>query len=150
MIRGQRGNSIAEFAMVLPFAAMAVFTVVEASLMGFRSVAAQHGAFRAARVAEVYQGEFADAEFYAMLHPAVFRGGISRPSEAGRDEMAVEALSRPIARLRALSPAEMIRRVSPQGRALPAGLSNEILRGGDTPSPYCAAEGGYYACGYPR
>lgn len=41
-------------------------------------------------------------------------------------------------------------RIFPQQHALPAGLSDEELRGGDTPSPYCVNGENYEACGYPE
>lgn len=37
-------------------------------------------------------------------------------------------------------------KILPSIPALPPDLSNEILRGGDTPSPYCRASGGYRLC----
>lgn len=33
---------------------------------------------------------------------------------------------------------------------LPRGLDDHVLRGGDTPSPYCVKDGGYQLCGYPE
>ena len=37
-------------------------------------------------------------------------------------------------------------KIVPSMMALPPDLSNEILRGGDTPSPYCRSSGGYRLC----
>ncbi|HQC50875.1 MAG: hypothetical protein BWY40_01261 [bacterium ADurb.Bin270] len=38
------------------------------------------------------------------------------------------------------------KKILPSLQALPPDLSNEILRGGDTPSPYCRSSGGYRLC----
>lgn len=149
-MRSERGQSAAEFALVLPFALLLVLLVVEVALTGVRSVVATHAAYRSARVAEVYQAEHAEGELYAMLPPALFRGGIVAPAAAGGEELAIEAAARPVARLAPLTPAAVVRRSASRGRALPDDLPESALRGGDTPSPYCREGGGYRACGYPE
>jgi len=144
------GQSATELALVLPVAVAMMAAVVEMALIGLRSISLQHAAFRAARVAEVYQEGYAPAELYAMLDPALFQASeISRPGGKAGDVL-IGALSRPIADLKTLVPGSVMFRSSPQGRSLPADLSDAVLRGGDTPSPYCVIDEGYGVCGYPK
>ena len=149
-MRSERGQSVAEFALVLPFALLMVAAVVETALVGVRSVVATHAAYRAPRVVEVHQPEHAAGELLAMLPPALFRGGSVAPAADGGEGLAIEAAARPAVRLSALAPATALRREAPQGKALPDDLPEATLRGGDTPSPYCREAGGYRACGYPE
>lgn len=146
---GEKGQSIAEFALVLPLVFLFILVVIELALAGTRGVIARHGAMRAARVHAVYQGRYADGELYAMLPPALFRGGFVNEIQAAPDEIDIDAYARPLVRIRAIEPASSIRRGSPSTKALPDGLTDAALNGGDTPSPYCTDDGGYRVCGYP-
>ncbi len=144
----QKGQSLVEFIIALPFALLLIFTVIEFGLMGVRSIVATHAAMRAARIASTYQTDAIDGELYAMLDRPLFNGSAVR--EIAPDSVEIGARSRPLMKIRALDPGSMLRRRSPRADALPLGLSEAILRNGDTPSPYCINEGGYRACEEPR
>ena len=140
---------ITEFVLALPLVLLLILGVVETAFVGVRSIVAGHAAFRAARVAAVYQREYAGAELYAMLSPALFRGGWIDP-DSPADEIRIGVAANPLVRIRALDPALTIRRASPIAPALPDGLSDAVLRGGDVPSPYCREGARYRVCGYPE
>lgn len=146
----KRGVAIAEFVLVLPFVTLLILLIFEFGLLGIRSIVVQHAAFRAARVAEVYQKDHASQEVASVLPPVLLRDGMADSFE-DRSSVAVTASSRFLSNLFALRPSFLIKRRAPLTFALPQGLSNTILRGGDTPSPYCGEEGeGYRVCGYPE
>lgn len=149
-LNSQRGQSATELALILPMAILLILVVVEMALVGVRSISAQHAAFRAARVAKVYQGEYSESELFAMLDPALFRSGAIDSSGNLAGGVLVRAYSRPVAGLGPMAPASHIRRASPYAPALPAGFSDAVLRGGDAPSPYCRNGEEYGVCGYPQ
>lgn len=140
------GQATPEFALVLPFAVLLILAVIEAALLGVRGAVAEHTAMRAARIASVYQEELADGELLAMLKAPLFRGGWVESSDPQGVRILAEAY--PLTRLRAFEPAMILRRKAPRADALPDGLSEAILRGGDTPAPYCKEGGNYNACDY--
>lgn len=139
-----------EFVLVLPLLLALILCAVETAALGVRGIIAEHAAYRAARVAEVHQGEHAADEVVAMLHPVFFKGSATDVGGDGDDAVTVDAASRPFIDLSALAPADVLRRRAPKSAALPDQLSDVVLQGGDTPSPYCRAEGSYRVCGYPE
>ncbi|MFH0800024.1 MAG: TadE family protein [Pseudomonadota bacterium] len=147
-MRYARGQSLVEFAIVLPMALLLIFVVFEGALTGVRSAMAQHAAMRAARVSAVYQGDLADVELYAMLDRPLFRGGLTEASDASQP-VKIVAVANSLINIPALGPARLLWRESPRADALTPGLSDAVLQGGDTPAPYCNDSGGYRACDYP-
>ncbi|MFH1029043.1 MAG: TadE family protein, partial [Pseudomonadota bacterium] len=79
--KNQSGQSITEFALILPFVFVLIFTVIEGSLTAMRTIAAKYAAVRAARVAAVYQRGLAGRELHASLSPLLFRGGVLSENE---------------------------------------------------------------------
>lgn len=144
----EKGQTIAEFVIVLPVAAFLILAVTEMAFMGIRSIIAQHAAYRAARVAGVYQGEFSETEVNTKLPTILFYGG--QVTDTNSEDIKVETLSKMLFSIRALDPALVIRRSSPRIFALPEGLNTTVLREGDTPSPYCRYDEGYESCDFPQ
>lgn len=144
------GQSAVEFALVLPFFFLLIFALLEAGLVGIRSVMATGVAHEAARTSALFEDPEEGGGAVAMLSPSLFRAGrISLDADApGR--VSVEADARALFELTPLRPASRITRGVPWTGALRPGLSDALLRGGDTPSPYCREGEGYRACGYPK
>ncbi|MFA4974038.1 MAG: hypothetical protein WC683_15615 [bacterium] len=155
---GISGQVASEFVLMLPISAGIIITVLGMALSGVRGVVAQASAMRGARVAAVFQDDFVDDELYASLDPAIFgSNSFQITAEAGgmRTSNELEGIfelhASPNA---ALTSGPMntswFMRASPVTPALPEGLHDAQLRGGDTPSPYCRSDGGYEACGWPE
>lgn len=148
-----RGTSAVEFTLVLPIAALLIVAALGISLTGVRGIVAQLAAVRAARVATVFQDDLIDAELYAALPPTVFRGGLA---EITGERLISNELPGTLELIAAPSGAldfeglrmSLLRRDARITPALPRALPNSVLRGGDTPSPYCRDDGGYSVCGY--
>ena len=147
-----------EFALTLPFAMAMIVAVVALAVFGVRGIAAQLAAQRAARQAALFQENVVQAELDGSLSPTLFRGGafeiagvssVARPSNADEGTMRIGTLSN-AALGHAARGFGAVFRAAPVVPALPAGLSDRVLREGDTPSPYCRNEGGYAVCGFPR
>ncbi len=145
-VRGRRGMQLVECALVLPFVLLLIALPGALALLGVRGELVALGAHRAARVDAVGQGAFARSELLAMLPPQLFSNAGVRSATGS---IAAEGTLRPIVRTIVSERAPVLTRTSARRSALPDGLSNPILRGGDSPSPYCTAEGGYRLCGYP-
>jgi len=155
--RGESGQAATEFALMLPIAAAIIISVFATALTGVRSIVAQHAAVRAARAAAVFQDSQISNELYASLDPSIFRAntfaikaeaGVSRASNELEGVIELNASSN--AALTRGAASSWFKRQSPVTPALPEGLNDAQLRGGDTPSPYCRVQGGYESCGWPE
>jgi hypothetical protein len=152
-MNNSKGTSAVEFTLVLPIAVLLIVAALGISLTGVRGIVTQLAAVRAARVASVFQDDLIDAELYAALPPVGFRGGlaeitgerlISNELPGTLELIALPSGALDLERLRM----SLLRRDAQVTPALPRGLNEGVLRGGDTPSPYCRDEGGYSVCGY--
>jgi hypothetical protein len=115
----------------------------------------QLAAHRAARAAALFAEGTASAEVSAALSPTLFRGGGFEiraagggPRTSNEDEGRLFAGGRSNAAF-AWRGMRSAFRSSTLVPGLPAGLGECVLRRGDTPSPYCRADGGYTLCGHP-
>lgn len=150
-----KGSSAVEFSLILPIAMLLIVASVALSLAGVRGIVAALASGRAARVASVFQDAFIGAELFAALPPELFRGGLFRIegerliSNELPGALSVGAVGNGLFDSADLNMAAF-RREAPVVPALPRGLTDAELRGGDTPSPYCRTEGGYAVCGYPE
>ena len=155
MIRlDSNGSTAVELAAAMPLIALLMLSVVGISSLCVRGSITTLFASCAARAEKVFQGNMARAELYAMLTPD-FTGEIDvdwhepdgskriRNWNFGRARVKVIQTGLPI-----LISADLLTRDSPTTPALPKNLSSAILSGGDTPSPYCRNDMGYYVCGY--
>ncbi|MBN1283564.1 MAG: hypothetical protein JXA24_07330 [Proteobacteria bacterium] len=147
-----------EHALVLPAAVAIIVAVLGMAATGLRTVVAQHAAARAARVAAVFNDGLIGAELHASLAPSMFSAhsfdviadaGGTRLSNEMEGILTLEAVSGAALSGGAAGSRSVVRK-SPATPALPEGLGERVLRGGDTPSPYCRTEGGYSACGWPE
>jgi len=155
--RGKSGQAATEFALMLPIAAAVIIAVFAVALTGVRGIVAQLAAVRAARVAAVFQDDLVANELYASLDPSIFRshsfdikaeaGGMRASNEI---EAVLELNASSTAALANSAASSWFKRLAPLTPALPEDLRDTQLRGGDTPSPYCRAQGGYEACGWPE
>lgn len=154
----EKGQSAVEFVLVLPFAMLLIFTAVGLSISCVRGIVAHLATTRAARAMAMYDEGLAAGEMLALVTPPLFQdGSFEQLARDGSGRMGNEeegvleayAISGRLMGLRSLTPADLVLRESPIVPALEAGLSDAVLRGGDTPSPYCRAGGGYGVCGYP-
>jgi hypothetical protein len=148
-----RGISAVEFTLVLPVAVLLIVAALGISLTGVRGIVTQHAAVRAARVASVFQDDLINAELYAALPPEVFRGGladitgerlITNELPGVLELVAVPSGVLDFEGLRM----SLLRRDAQVVPSLSRGLGDAVLKGGDTPSPYCRDDGGYSVCGY--
>ena len=148
------GSTAVEMAMVMPFIALLILSTIGISSLCVRGNIVTLFAFRAARAEKVFQGDMAKGDLYAMLTPD-FTGeievdwyesdGMKRMKNWNFGRARVEIAN-------ATSPGNLsvvkLSRESPLTPALPKNLSNLVLNGGDTPSPYCRDGLGYSVCGY--
>ncbi len=148
------GNVATEFVLVLPFAMLLIITVLGMAVLGVRAVAVQTAAMQAARKAATFQEDEAIHEFDRNLPENIFAGGAidvrttdGSARSSNEEEGVIEARALSNGALDLFS-ASIVRRQSPVAPALRAGLGERALGGGDTPSPYCAGEGGYEVCGF--
>ena len=155
---GNRGQVVVEHVLVLPIALAMIISVVAFAALGTRGIVAQLAVMRAARVAAVFQEELVGGELYASLHPSLFGAhafafddgsGASRRSNDIEGHVRIYAAPSDVLNGGATG-VPSVTRSSPVTPALPEGLGDSALRGGDIPSPYCSSEGGYSACGYPE
>jgi hypothetical protein len=138
---------------MLPVAVLLIVAALGLSFTGVRGIVAQLAAIRAARVAGVFQDDLINAELYAALPPEAFRGGLAEITGerlvANELPGTLELVAVPsgVLDFEGLS-MSLLRRDAPITPALPRGLPDAVLKGGDTPSPYCRDDGGYSVCGY--
>ncbi len=143
-MKSRRGVGVVELALVLPIAIALIFTALGVAFLCARGEIVQLGAIRAARVAKVFKEDRVDEELLAMLNPQLFYGGSTEISSAGSGEkLTATARSR---MFHMLEYGGNVVRESAIVPALSGGLSDRILTGGDSPSPYCRDEGGYSVC----
>jgi hypothetical protein len=147
-VRYNRGSLAVEFALILPLAALIIVSVIAMCLHGVRGIVAQLAATRAAGIASTFQQDgLIQGEIYAALPSNIFRAGSFEIKSAEENKPVLELSAFSNSALSGISPGmSMLKRTSPITPALPPNLGNAVLRGGDTPSPYCRKEGGYAVC----
>lgn len=156
MPNDQRGQAATEFALAIPILALFLLTFMAISAMCIRGEIASLAAAEAARAASVYQeGDVADALRYAnprilsnamSLELVSTRGGGRAQNWEGALAAVVEQNGRPYFGITSVKGG--VRRTLPTASALTPDLSDEILSGGDSPSPYCRCMEGYCVCGF--
>ncbi|MFA4874670.1 MAG: TadE/TadG family type IV pilus assembly protein [bacterium] len=150
------GQVATEFVLVLPIAIFLIVAAVAMAVLAVRGIVAQSAAARAARFAAIFEEEMAGQEFGQALGREIFSAGaieITGSGDGPRASNEVEGILNGYAFTNGaldISSATIVYRQSPVAPALPAGLGDRALRGGDTPSPYCLREGGYSVCGFPE
>jgi len=156
-LHNRNGSSAIEFVLTLPFILLFTLATIGIAALCIRGEVIALAASRVARVAKVYQDELANVELYAMLTPEFVDGisvewkaadGSIRTSNWNDGQVTIGGSAMGVAAFGPLSSGRHIRRTSSTSSALVPSLSNDILQGGDTPSPYCREGEGYRVCGY--
>lgn len=153
----QTGQVAVEFALATPVLALFVLTFLAISAMCIRGEVASLASIEAARAAGVYRQEAVANRLRSANHPQVLSNAMSlrfissQGGERGRNwddsfAMVVDHNNRPYFGITNVKGG--IRRASPATSALIPDLSDGILNGGDSPSPYCRCMEGYCLCGF--
>lgn len=139
------GQAVVESTIVLPILIAMVVAVIAAALHGMRICIGQLAASEAARVGSMYEMRYMDDEA-SRVAPKYLFSSISTNSIA--DSVKLKLMPRPIINSSIEVGAHPIEGVAGIVSVLPPDLSDDILRTGDAPSPYCRSGGSYIRCGY--
>lgn len=147
-----KGHLALEFSLVLPIFLLLVLAALDVALLAIHGEVASLASSRIARIAKVFQEDLSSRELYALLTPE-FTGNTwiewSYPN-SNPGSVSLKRFVRSVTAIDGLGNRRRLERKSPVVPALVGGLSEGVLRGGDTPSPYCNGPRGYQVCGYPE
>jgi len=147
------GQSVVEFVMILPILLIIMISVFGITKLCIRGELVDLATSRAARAGRFFDDQLVARELYAILTPEFSnRGWIEWSDGAGN----VRLRNWDVGKLNVheifdsnlLPTASLIKKGNAVVPALVKDLSDDVLRGGDSPSPYCRDGEGYAICGY--